>query len=106
MEEAVSAPLLLPVIEGFGNEVLFALPLLLAFIIGSLYLFVYRQAALTLADPANIAQNLSPDQLREQFLAGKDSFSSDDITITDRFYFLIAAECVSPLRPFYLTLSN
>ena len=73
MEEIASDPTFLPILEGFGNEVLIALPLLGLFIFSYFYFFVFNQLALPVvdgADPAVDAQNLTPDQLREQFLAG------------------------------------
>jgi len=74
MEEIASDPTFLPILEGFGNEVLIALPLLGLFIFSYFYFFVFNQLALPVvdgADPAVDAQNLTPDQLREQFLADR-----------------------------------
>ena len=65
--EVVHALSFSPLIEGIGNEVLLVLPLL-AVILPSLCYLLYRQSALP-ALPAD-DRDPTPDQLREQFLAG------------------------------------
>ena len=75
MEEAASSSYLQPIVEGVGNEVLFALPLLCLFLLAGLYLLIDRQFAFPGGNPEpENPQNLTPDQLRDQFLAGSPRF--------------------------------
>ena len=68
MEESISAFSLPPLVEGVGNEVLIAVSFI-AVVLPYLCYLLFRHSALPAfrGDP----QNPTPDQLREQFLAGK-----------------------------------